>query len=131
MPKKSFNIFKKDLQTTIDELQRKACSTRDDNTPWAYSIGDTKSGKFLSELESLHASHIALSEAFHNIQLLQHTRALKILDTKKGNTLKEDRLIELAISLSSEVNNLQSIIQTLEQRLKLMGKKEIREKTFS
>jgi hypothetical protein len=77
----------------------------------------------LSELESLHASHIALSEAFHNIQLLQNTRALKILDTKKGNTLKEDRLIELTISLSSEVNNLQSIIQTLEQRLKLMGKK--------
>ena len=63
MPKKSFRKFKKDLQTTIGELQGKHVALMDDNAPRAYFIGDTKFGKFLSELESLHASHIALSGA--------------------------------------------------------------------
>ena len=63
---------------------------------------------------------------------MQNSHALEILDTKKGNTLKEDKLIELTTSLSSEVNSLQGIVQSLQQCLKVMKQRhEIHEKTFS
>lgn len=38
----------------------------------------------------------------------------------EGNTFKEDILIELTNWLFNEANNLQGIVQTLEQCLKLM-----------
>lgn len=124
MLEKSLHKFKKDLQSTIDELQGKHVALVGNNTPRGYFIGGAKFEKIWSELKSLHASHIALREAFQNIRLLQNSHALKILNTKKGNTLQEDKLIDLTTSLSSEVNNLQSIVQTREQHLKLMEKKK-------
>lgn len=53
----------------------------------------------------------------------KNSHALETLDMKKVDTLKKNKLIKLTTSLSSEVNNLQYIVQTLEQHLKLMGKK--------
>ena len=50
------------------------------------------------------------------------TSASTILDLKKENSLKEDKLTELNTLHSSEENILQGIVQTLEQHLKLMEK---------
>ena len=57
---------------------------------------------------------------FFIIKLLQTSHALEILDMKKGNILKDDKLIELTTSFFSQVSNLQGIIKILEQCLKLM-----------
>lgn len=125
MLEKSFHKFNKDFQTNIGELQRKYVALMNGNVPCGYCT----SGKYWSELKSLHANHIASSKVFQNIKLLQNSHALEVLDTKKGNTLKEDKLIELTTLFSSEVNSLQGIVQSLQQCLKPMEQKhEIHEK---
>ena len=59
MLEKSFHKFK-DFQTNIGELQRKYVALMNGNAPCGYFT----SGKYWSELKSLHANHTASSEAF-------------------------------------------------------------------
>ena len=131
MLEKSLHKFTKDFQTTINELQGKYVALADNNAPSRYFIGGANIGKNWWELKSLHASHTTSSEAFQDIKLLQNSHALEILNTKKRNTLKEDSLIELTTSLSCEVTNVQGIVQTLEQHLRLLEKRhQIHEKNI-
>ena len=106
----SLHKFMKNFQTTIDELQGKYVTLVNGNARGGYFIASAKFGIFWSELKSLFASHTTLNEAFHNTKLLQNPLALEILGMKKGDTLKEDKLIKLVTSLSTEVNSLQGII---------------------
>lgn len=57
---------------------------------------------------------MVLSEAFQNIWLLQDSHGLKNNGYEEGEHIfEEDKSTELTTSLSIEVNNLQSIVQTL------------------
>lgn len=101
----------------------------DNNATSRYFKGGAKFGKIWWEIKSFHASHMTSSKAFQDIRLLHDSHALKILNTKKRNTLEADSLIDLTKLLSCEVTNLQGILQTLEQCLKLLEKRhQIHEK---
>lgn len=73
----------------------------DGNALGGYSTSGAQFGKIWSELKFLYASHITFSETFQNIQFLQNSLALEILDTKNEKTLNEDKLTKLIASLSS------------------------------
>lgn len=66
--------------------------------------------KIWSKLKSLHASQTPLSKSLQDVRNLQNLFVLNILVSKKGSSIKDDRLLWLTTLLSNEGSNLRGLI---------------------
>lgn len=61
---KTLHLFKKDVQTTINELQGKYVAFVGNNVPSGYFTCGAKSGRICSELKSLHTKSHSIERSF-------------------------------------------------------------------